>query len=129
MASRLSVNWRWWLFTSGWATLIFWIALLPSREPPPLHFTWDDKLLHTGAFFVLAWGLAQALGKRVAGATRVLVVMGFAAFYGAAIEYAQYNWPVGRTADYLDWLFDLFGTGLSLALVARYLAPASTLEN
>jgi VanZ family protein len=129
MASGLSANRCWGLFTLIWAGFIFWLALLPSHRPAPLGFTWDDKLLHAGAFFVLAWGLAQALGKRVAGATRGLVVMGFAALYGAAIEYAQYNWPVGRTADYLDWLFDLFGTGLGLALVARYLAPASTPEN
>lgn len=101
----------------AWAGLITWLSSkshpLPIASPFP-HF---DKLLHLGAFGVLAILVAWALARLGHGAGRVLLVAVLAVtLFGALDEWHQSFVP-GREADPLDWAADTAGALLGAALV------------
>ncbi|MCU0707718.1 MAG: VanZ family protein [Pirellula sp.] len=69
---------------------------------------WSDKLLHFGAFTVLAFLLAWAVPTNPKRRSQnVLVATGIGVAYAAIDELTQI--PVGRTADWGDFSADLFG--------------------
>lgn len=102
----------------AWAGLISWLSSrsrpLPVTIPIP-HF---DKLLHLGAFGLLAALVAHALLQLGRSARRALLVAVLAvSLYGAFDEWHQSFVP-GRDADPLDWAADTAGAALGAALAA-----------
>ncbi|WP_421856446.1 VanZ family protein [Oceanicaulis sp.] len=95
----------------GASLVIFGVALLPSQIEDPTVFGLD-KLNHLAAFVVLTL-LARASWPSL---MRWQTALGLAGF-GAAIELAQGLSRLGRTASLADFLADLIGIGLGLALL------------
>jgi len=109
--------------TVGYACALVWATHHPQPrdllgpDPPP------DKLLHVGAYAVLAalvaatlaaWGRLSSRGVRTAAAT-------LAAF--AVVDEVTQPLPwFGRSADPIDWVFDVAGIVVGVAGVV-VLAP------
>jgi VanZ family protein len=94
---------------------------IPKRAP---HIRLSDKVIHCVAYFVLAMLGGRAALKRGRALTWRWIAVWTAvyALYGAADEGLQAF--VGRNCDALDWLFDVLGVGLAMAILALYGAPA-----
>jgi VanZ family protein len=107
----------WWGASLAWALLTAVLLLLP---PSPDSSGWldlpgADKLLHAGAFGLLALLLERATRRP---ALALLV----ATLYGVATELLQLA-VVGRSADPFDALADLAGAALALAAVTILRRP------
>jgi VanZ family protein len=93
-------------------TLILTVAMLwPMDQPPPAP-EGSDKLVHLAAFAALAFPLART--NRV---SLLLVVIGASAF-GGLIELIQPTF--NRSADLNDWIADILGVMLGIALGLIY---------
>ncbi len=103
----------------------YWVALfigthLPPRMVSSLHAS--DKLLHTIAFaglaFFLAWALPTVSNRQW---YNVGCAYGIGALYAGFDELSQI--PVGRTADWYDFIADQFGLviGLGIYAILRHL--------
>ncbi len=90
----------------GYWCLLFIATHIPIG--PTLHTHHADKVLHFTAYaglaFLLAWALPTVPRHRM---INVLLAAFLAMAYGIADECLQI--PVGRTADFYDWLADSFG--------------------
>ncbi len=107
-----------WL-SAGWAILFGALALTPGRhQVDPEQFTVGDKLVHLAAFALLAWLMEQTR----AGETwlRWVFIGLLGASYGAVIEVVQARWVYGRSGQVADWVADLLGIGIGLALSVRW---------
>jgi VanZ family protein len=95
----------------AWAALLFWESSQASPFPflPDAIFT-HDKLLHLGAYAVLAGLLTGALARSRLGAAgrAAAVAVLLASAYGATDEWHQAHVP-GRDADPWDWAADTLG--------------------
>jgi VanZ family protein len=92
--------------------------VLFSHQPSPilmdLGFTFEDKLLHISAFFVLGIALLFALSPfKMPKLYRILIVISFGAVWGLLDEVHQSFVP-NRTAALDDWIADVIGVILSL---------------
>lgn len=105
------------------ALIIYWVVLFAGTHFPssggelgPLLNV--DKLVHAGAYFVLATLLLNAArggGDRLGRATR-LSLAGVLLAYGAVDELTQ---PLaGRTCDFADWVANTVGVALACAVDA-----------
>jgi VanZ family protein len=93
-------------------TLILTVAMLwPMDQPPPTP-EGSDKLVHLAAFAALAFPLA-----RTSRVSLLLVFMGASAF-GGLIELIQPTF--NRSADLNDWIADILGVMLGIALGLIY---------
>jgi VanZ family protein len=93
-------------------TFILTVALLwPMDQPPPAP-EGIDKLVHLAAFAALAFPLA-----RTSRVSLLLVFIGASAF-GGLIELIQPTF--NRSADLNDWIADILGVMLGLALGLIY---------
>lgn len=97
------------LLTVACAVAIALLMLGPVGEAPP-PFPHFDKIVHVGAFAVLAFPLCFANSRHAAW----VLPAGF--IYGAVIELVQPY--TGRTSDWLDLLADAAGLGLGW-IIAR----------
>lgn len=95
----------------AWAGLLFW----ESSQARPFPFLPDaifshDKLLHLGAYAVLAGLVTGALASSRLGAAgrAAAVAVLLASAYGATDEWHQSHVP-GRDADPWDWAADTLG--------------------
>jgi VanZ family protein len=99
----------------------YWLALFVGthipRVPRALQMPGADKWQHTLAYAGLAFLLAarRSFGKPLTW-TRVLAVAGIVIAYGAVDELTQI--PVGRDAEFMDWLADSLGTLLGVGVFA-----------
>ncbi len=99
----------------------YWVALFVATHLPrvPVQFSAPnaDKWEHLAAYGLLACLLAgrQSLWQPLKwkGLARIAVIV---ALYGIFDELTQI--PVGRQADVADWLADVTGCGLGLAVFA-----------
>lgn len=118
-----------WLWTGYW--LVLFLAT-HVRVPPgaPTGFENSDKVLHFGAYFVLARLGTSAISAR--GRLSVVTLIGWAAvylLYGAVDEWLQQY--TGREASVADWLADAAGVmtatlwGVLRARCPRISEPAS----
>lgn len=92
--------------------------VLFSHQPSPilmdLGFTFEDKLLHISAFFVLGIALLFALSPfKMPKFYRIIIVISFGAIWGLLDEVHQSFVP-NRTAALDDWIADVIGVILSL---------------
>jgi len=103
-----------------WALAAYWLLLYGSThwpQPPATLLSRSDKLIHAVAYGILAVliGVNVALRTRLTWRHYALIVLGLAAF-GTFDEITQI--PVGRHCDPKDWLADMVGTLIGLAIVA-----------
>ena len=112
-----------------WRRLLPWVTLayacglvvgthLPPSEGPDPEI--PDKVLHFGAYLGFGWLLAMSLlrfGRPAWWAIPALLV------FGAVDELTQI--PVGRTADFWDWLADAAGIALGAGVVMLSGRPQS----
>jgi VanZ family protein len=97
---------------------IYWVSDQPTL-PVPKVFSSQDKVLHAGAYFimaVLAWRSFKHRLKR--SIILALVSATFCSLYGISDEWHQ-SFVVGRTPDITDWLADTSGAGLAAFLLYK----------
>ncbi|MBI3260306.1 MAG: VanZ family protein [Ignavibacteriae bacterium] len=86
---------------------------------PDFGFSFQDKVIHTCAFFVygmfLQLFLARTLRLRF-GAKYILLFFLIGCLFGASDEIHQYFVP-GRSSEVMDWMADTSGLLLSLVVV------------
>lgn len=88
--------------------LIFWLSS-QERLPMPSVVAFQDKVLHFGAYFVMAilsWRALRHTG--VQKSNLALLCLLFCSLYGLSDEWHQSFVP-GRTASVWDWLADSLG--------------------
>lgn len=92
------------------------IALVPQPLAPA--GTPNDKVNHILAFFTLAF-----LGRLLWRDTRAVVLIGWLALFGGAIEVLQATMGLGRDGDWLDFAADMAAVfaGLAAARLALML--------
>ena len=98
-----------------------------STLPMPVFFSFQDKLHHAGAFFVmslLAWRCFRHWITPPCGLLWLSIA--FCSFYGATDEWHQ-SFVAGRHADFLDWVADT--TGAILGMWLFYKIRKSMLSN
>ncbi len=98
--------------------VIYWISMYVGTHVPTLPSViadHADKLIHCCAYGGLAFLLILAIGSRRSITFRQLVfVWLFVAGYGVFDEVTQ---PlVGRHADLVDWVADIFGAAIGLLI-------------
>jgi len=99
---------------------IYWVTLFALTHYPRVHipgaFSYRDKVAHVTAFALLAalwwwfWQTRRALGSRFV-AVSAAVLIG----YAALDEYLQQF--VGRDTDLADWIADVAGIAVALAVL------------
>lgn len=92
------------------------MCLLPNKDLPDPGT--GDRFEHAAAWFVLTLtGYVLAPDRRIA-------IPAFAVIFGVAVEVLQAITPTGRHSDPLDFVADVQGVGLAVALTlaARWLA-------
>lgn len=99
-----------------WAGIILGLSLVPSL-PGTVSFPGADKLLHAGAYAVLAGLVALAFadtdrGKPFAATVAFVVTVAF----GACIELLQDLMQLGRTAEWGDLLANMSGALLACVI-------------
>ena len=93
-------------------TGVLTVAMLwPINQPPPAP-DGTDKLVHLIAFASLAFPLART------GRIGLVPVFVGASVYGGFIEVIQPSF--GRSADMQDWIADMAGVALGIALALLY---------
>jgi VanZ family protein len=115
----------------GWTTLAYWGALFVATHVPlpplPASNLGSDKMAHVAAFAGLGFLTALWLsldGKLTVG--RTLLLLAVLAAYGALDEWLQQF--VGRVTDLDDWIADVSGAAIGIAIVwiLQRLRPALT---
>ncbi len=104
-----------WLPAAAWAATLYWLSSQPQLPELPVAFPGADKLLHAGAYALLALTCAFAL-RWPQGARAFLPAL-LATAYGLTDELHQRYVP-GRSADLADLFADGGGALLAVALVA-----------
>ena len=108
-----------------WSVLVAYcglIFLLSAQEqlPVPEVFDFQDKLLHVGAYFVMAiiswrafrhWGLS---GEALAWSALV-----FCSLYGLSDEWHQ-SFVLGRSSSVWDWVADSVGAATAVFVAPKY---------
>lgn len=107
---KLRYAWLWWAI--GWALVALTVFDSLRQHPPPmLSFFYSDKLLHFSGYF--------ALGTWFGGVTRrtryPLVAVALIGL-GGLIEIVQGLMHNGRDADWLDFVANVLGVSLALAV-------------
>ncbi|MCK9607624.1 MAG: VanZ family protein [Methylomonas sp.] len=107
-----------WIALLAYCGLIFWLSNQETIPLPPV-FEFQDKLMHFGAYFVMAAFSWRAF--RHQGLTRnklALAAWLFCCVYGLSDEWHQSFVP-GRTTSGWDWLADSLGAATTaLALLS-----------
>jgi VanZ family protein len=96
--------------------LIYWLSD-QSTLPVPSIFSFQDKILHAGAYFimgVLAWRSFKHWPNR--SITTALLTVAFCSLYGISDEWHQ-SFVEGRFSEIADWLADTSGAGLAVVLL------------
>jgi len=98
--------------------LIFWLTHIPVPDVARQSGI-GDKTMHVMAYFALTfliWFAISPYEKVQWGKKKVWLLLGVIVWYGAIDEYLQGR--VGRSADVMDFVADLFGLMLSLGLLS-----------
>lgn len=97
---------------------IYWLSD-QSSLPVPQVFSFQDKILHAGAYFImglLAWrSFKYLLNEPIILA---LLSIAFCSLYGISDEWHQ-SFVEGRFSDFADWVADTSGAGLAVFLLYK----------
>jgi len=109
-----------------YCSFIYWLSA-QSSLPTPLSFPYQDKVMHFGAYFILAGFSARAFRHIPLSLIGwLLSSLIFSSLYGASDEWHQ-SFVVGRSADIYDWLADT--TGAAICLFSIYLIQQRIIQN
>ncbi len=108
-----------------YATILLFVAMFVSTHvPATIHYgvPHGDKFMHLWAYMALSFSVLASweLAKGPLLPINYFVVWLACTIYGAIDEITQI--PVGRVCDGMDWLFDVMGAIVGLALF-RILRP------
>ncbi len=98
--------------------VIFWLTHIPVPDIAR-QSGMSDKTMHVLAYFVLTfliWFASSPYQKVQWSKKKVWILLAVVVWYGAMDEYLQGR--VGRSADMLDFVADLFGVVLALGLLS-----------
>lgn len=107
------MDWSALLAYCGW---IFWLSSQETLQMPPM-FELQDKVMHFGAYFLMAafsWRAFRHQG--LTGNKLALVAWLFCCVYGLSDEWHQSFVP-GRTASGWDWLADSLGSAAAACVL------------
>lgn len=110
-----------WLPVLVYCLAIFVQSSFPATEHIP-EFDFADKLLHAGAYALLAMLLYRAfdaMSKRPSTASLVLLSIFLTALYGASDEVHQYFVPA-RSAEFLDFAADALGGIIGVTIATAF---------
>lgn len=106
---------------------IYWLSAHP-KLPAPILFSWQDKLYHAGAYFLMglfAWRCFRYFNADFR--TQLLLSLAFCSVYGITDEWHQYFVP-GRSSSAGDWLADSIGAALAVGVIALVKGQFPTLK-
>lgn len=109
----------WLILLVAYSYLLYFLSSSVVTIPGP-RFPLKDKVLHFGAYGVMAW-LAWQVLRRWTEAGHGFWAWLYAAVYGATDEWHQYYVP-GRYADVWDWVADITGAALTLLAANLWLS-------
>ncbi|MDT8424755.1 MAG: VanZ family protein [Methyloprofundus sp.] len=110
-----------------YCAFIYWLSDQPSL-PAPMLFIHQDKVMHAGAYFILAFFTVGAFRHFKASlSTLIISSFIFASLYGASDEWHQSFVP-GRMSDTFDWLADTLGALLFLGFYFYFRSKLYTLN-
>ena len=110
-----------WMPVALWAVVILTITSVPDIPAPPT--AGSDKLGHFTLYFVFGVLCSRAVsatrgsGREGRGATAVIGTIAAIALFAAVDEWHQRFIP-RRSAEFNDWIADVCGAALGVALVA-----------
>jgi VanZ family protein len=115
------------LLLLGYLVFIYWLSAHP-KLPAPMFFSWQDKLYHAGAYFVMGL-LAWRCCRHVSADRRIqlLASVAFCCLYGLSDEWHQYYVP-GRSSSIGDWLADTIGAAISIGALKLQAIPKRLLD-
>jgi len=97
--------------------LIWFLSDQPVLPVPQL-FHMQDKLIHAGAYAVMAWLLWHAGRVHLSAMLLATLTVLFCSLFGFTDEWHQY-YVSGRQADVYDWLADTVGALLLTMVLYR----------
>lgn len=84
---------------------------MPLDGVEPLGWDFADKVIHLVIFLVLTFLMYLSYPK-LSAIFLIIIMSG----YGLLIEVLQHSLPTGRSFDWYDWLFDIFGVLIGIVL-------------
>ena len=107
-----------WGPAAAWAACILVATWIPGAKLPRIPApAGTDKVVHFLFFAVLGALVVAAMRARWSVRAPMLVLIAIAAF-GAMDEYVQQFIP-GRTMELFDWIADVTGAAVGIAIAAR----------
>lgn len=97
----------------SYCCLIYWLSAQPKFDIPQA-LTFQDKILHFGAYFVMG-----GLVWRAFGGPSIYIAVTFCWLYGLSDEWHQSYVP-GRDSSGWDWLADALGSLTAIFLLQRF---------
>lgn len=93
-----------------WTIVIGLLVFTPGDEfkRVKINIPHFDKLVHFGLFCILGWFITATPDYRFKTINRLLLI-GFALFYAAGIEFVQHYFIYMRSGEVVDFLFDSLG--------------------
>lgn len=102
-----------------YCVLIYWLSD-QSTLPAPMLFQHQDKVVHAGAYFLMAIFALRAFRHALSSLPLLLLSsLAFCSLYGVFDEWHQSFVP-GRMSDVNDWLADTMGALIFLGLYYLY---------
>ncbi len=107
-----------WIALIAYCGLIYWLS---SKEHIPLPdvFNFQDKVLHAGAYFmmaVLSWRAFSHFQMPLKTLAWSSVI--FCSIYGISDEWHQ-SFVSGRSSSAADWVADTIGAAVAVILLSR----------
>jgi VanZ family protein len=103
-----------------WALCILFLCLLPGEEVPDRYLINADKIFHMLSFTLLVFLMIPSFIRqytfRWLRFHAVKFSFGFSVFFGGAIELLQHVGVSNRNAEWIDWLMDVAGSLLGVAI-------------
>ena len=95
--------------------LIIYGTLFPTNYDIPHGIIGIDKLVHLVMF--ATWSFFYGLVRFMKDKYKLLPIFVVSTFFGLMIEVFQYFLPTGRSAELMDVIADVTGTGIALVLL------------
>ena len=103
------------------ALSIFYVSSIPQLPFLQTAFAWQDKVLHTIAYFIFGLSLLIAFipYKKTSLQKKLIIFISIGTFYGASDEYHQ-SFIIGRSSEIADLVADIIGIILSSLIMIMY---------